>query len=53
MEKQKIQEYEKSEREAERGAFTSGSFPIAQPPGVLDELEGTGKRTEEEQERED
>jgi hypothetical protein len=53
MEKRKIQEYEKSEREAERGALTSGPLPIAQPPRILDELEETGKRTEEEQERED
>lgn len=53
MEKRRDQEYEKGEREAERGALTSGSFPIAQPPRVLDELEETGRRIEEKQERED
>ena len=53
IEGRKVQEYEKGEREAERGAVTSGSFPIAQPPRVLDELGETGERIREEQERED
>jgi hypothetical protein len=51
--KRKIREIEKSEREAERGAFTSGPFPIAQPPRELSELEEAGERTRQEQEHED
>jgi hypothetical protein len=53
VEKRKIQEIENSEREAERDAFTSGPFPISQPPRELGELEEAGERTREEQERED
>ena len=53
IEKRKIQKIENNEREAERGALTSGSFPIPQPPRELDELERAGERTREEQERED
>ena len=53
MEERKVQEYEKGEREAERGSVTSGQFPMAQPPGVLDKLHETGEHIREEQERED
>jgi len=53
LDKVKDREYEKREREAERGSVSSGTMPMAQPPGVIGGLEETGRHTEEDQEKED
>jgi hypothetical protein len=53
IKERKLRKIAEEEHEIERGAATSGAFPMPEPPGVLEEIKEAEKKIVEEEEKQD